>query len=124
MAATYEFTADPPNRLLRLVVKGFWTIAAAEGFEQDYRRALQSLHGWPCSYRMIVDASIFDIPPQDLTARFRQIATDPTLKARYAAVITHSALLKMQMARSYDDSIRTFSSDEDAVKWLMSLDLE
>lgn len=118
----YEFTADPQNMLMRLVVSGFWNEAVADRFERDYRKAIGSLKGRP--YRMIVDAGAYDLPPQDLMARFGRIANDPALKARYAAVITRSALLKMQIARAFDDRVRAFSSEGEAVTWLLSLDID
>lgn len=122
--ATYEFTADPPRRLMRLTVKGFWDATTAEAFERDFRKTARSLNCPADRYRIIVDARAYDLPSQDLSARFQKIAGDPTLRARYSAVITHSALLKMQVSRGLDDSIRCFSTEDDALAWLSSLDLD
>ena len=119
--ATYEFTTDPQNMLVRLVVSGFWNEAVVDSFERDYRKTIGSLKGRP--YRMIVNAGAYDVPPQNLMARFNRIAEDPAFKARYVAVITRSAILKMQIARAFDDSVRTFSSEGEAVTWLLSQDI-
>lgn len=118
MPYTVEVQNDLP--LLRIALRGFWTIETFNAYARDCGIAIQTLVARHGRFDTLGDCNDFPIQGPDVSAAFEKLKalSDKTPQNRIA-IVTASALSRMQAERLVGNAhSRIFASEAAALEWL------
>jgi hypothetical protein len=118
MSYTVEVQDDPP--LVRVVMRGFWTMETFGAYMRDCGAAMQGLVARHGRFDTLSDCNDFPIQGPDVSAAFEQLKalSDKTPQNRIA-IVTASALSRLQAERLVGNAhSRIFASEAAALEWL------
>jgi hypothetical protein len=119
--AMYEIKTDRRRKLLSVTLNGLWNLEVLEQYERDMKTALASLGCKPGEHLILADFRNHAVQSKDVVARVQAMFDTPLLASRRTALIVSGALAKMQQSRIIKrDDERIFSSEEEAIQWLIS----
>jgi hypothetical protein len=118
MSYSVEVQNDPP--LLRVVMRGFWTMETFNAYARDCGTAIQALVARHGRFDMLSDCNDFLVQGPDVAAAFEQIqALGEKAPQNRIAIVTASALSRMQAERLLGNGhSRIFASEAAALEWL------
>lgn len=121
----FTITPVPADRMIRIVMRGHWTVATVA----DYKRALIAvvgpLHaqvGAAPPIRALVDLRESGPQSQDVVAAYSGALGGSDLAPGLLATLISSALLKRQAERIAVPNQRYFTDEAEALTWLLSPD--
>ena len=93
-------------------------------FFKEAREAAASIGCGSGDYCLLIDADDVMVQQQDVVADFQRTLASSSVTARRVAVVTGSALLRMQGRRvlSAADRGATFATRREAIEWLLGTD--
>ena len=109
---------DPP--LLRVSLRGFWTMETFDGYMRDSGAAIEKIVARHGRFDTLGDCTDFAIQAPDVSAAFQQLKTmsDKTPQNRIA-LYSASALSRKQAERTVANAhSKVFSSEAAALEWL------
>jgi hypothetical protein len=117
----YAIVADQELRMLRIVLRGFWTAEVMARYLSEVRRAMGSLvQTGGCKY-VLIDMLDFPIQSKEIAEAHANAlrAVKQTGDTR-VALILQSALSRLQAARvATDTGHQSFASEAEAMAWLL-----
>lgn len=118
---TFAVTAEPDRDLVRWRIAGLLTPEAAAGLVAARNAAHRTLRCGPNQQVTIADLRGMAIQTQDVVGRFGLALADPAYRSRRLAVLTSSALARMQIGRILADSPIGFFDDlAEAEAWALA----
>ncbi len=125
MADPFTITTDPAHSLVRIVMRGHWTLETIDAYEEAVNAAGRALRAAGCrreDFIGLVDVRDGGPQSQEVVARFRERMDREERRPRRLATIVNSALLKRQVDRIAIPNQRMFSDEAEAIAWLLSPD--
>lgn len=118
MPYTIDVQNDPP--LIRVVMRGFWSIDTFQAYLRDCGAAIETLVARHGRFDTLGDCNDFPIQGPEVSAAFEQLkATSEKTPQNRIAIVTSSALGRMQAERIVGNAhSRIFSSEAAALQWL------
>ena len=114
----YAIAFNPEQQLLDIRWEGPFTPEAVGAYARDLRNRFRMATFQP-GYRLRMDMSRSAVQPQDAVAAFREHFHDFP-KAERIAIVTRSAIAKMQVQREMTQPyLRIFDRAEAALDWLL-----
>ena len=115
----YDIQFDPELRLVRLTTSGFWDMSIVERFAADIADVV-ALAGRDCDNLVNSEANL--VHPPEVADALSRLARHETLSfTGRVAIVSSSALMKMQNKRSLGEGrFRHFASEDEASQWLAS----
>ena len=116
---SYEFKVSPEARLLRITLRGQWTLAHVERYDRD-RTACLVETGWRSgTFNCLIDLRGTGVQSQEVAAAQSKALAQMPIAPRQFAVLIESMLAKHQANRVSDHLRRRFFADEsEALAWL------
>lgn len=118
MLYTIQISENPS--LLRVALRGFWTLDTFHAFMEESGRALQGIIAVHGRFDMLSDCRDFPVQSAEVSAAFlnlKQASTEAS--GNRIAVYTPSALGRMQAERLLGNpDCKIFASEKDALEWL------
>ena len=117
----FTIATDAGRCLLRIAMRGSWTIDTVEGYRRAVLRAAEGMIAAGCAQDGIlalVDARQGDVMQQDVVAAYRDRLSSDNLAPRRLATLVSSSLLKRQVERIAVPNQRLFTDESDAMAWL------
>ena len=116
----FEISFDPDERLLRLVLQGFWTMPVFEDFDQAFRAAVHRASRDGQSFNMLSDSRNFPVQTPDVGMAFGRASEEIAVKCGgKCAIVVASTLNKLQVKRALPmPTVEAFTSIEEAMQWL------
>lgn len=116
----FEVTADHQSRMLRIVLRGFWSDADMARYNVEVGRTMAELRNTGGCRTILIDMVDFPIQTQAIAeahaAKLRVVKQTTDIRV---ALIMPSALSRIQAARvASDTGHRTFASEGEAMAWL------
>jgi len=120
MTAKYEFSLDHARHLLRITMRGYWTIEDLHAFVGE-RRVVLTKAGWTAGNHVcLIDLRDYAVQSKEFHTEAHKVASDPRNKLARLAILHSSVLVKMQGDRTIpDDNRRFFDVEAEAIAWLM-----
>ena len=119
MTPSVMFSVGLAQKLLRVEMAGFFTLAAVADYAEQRLSAFKRLRCGPDEHITLCDVRSCQVSSQDVLAAFAIALNDPATRARRIAFLTESRLMRQQIRRMVDgDRARCFSSEKDALAWL------
>lgn len=118
MHYTVKVQNDPP--LIRVVMRGFWTMETFEAYMRDCGAAMQKLVARHGRFDTLGDCNDFPIQGPEVSAAFEHLKamSDKTPQNRIA-IVTSRALGRMQAERLVGNAhSRIFATEAAALEWL------
>ena len=118
MFYTVEAQNDPP--LLRIAMRGFWTIETFHDYVRDCGAAIQEFVARHGRFDTLGDCNHFPIQGPEVSAGFERLKemSDKTPQNRIA-IVTASALSRIQAERLVGNPhSRIFATEAAALEWL------
>lgn len=117
----FSITVDRPLGLVRIVMRGLFTLADVGTFYEKRRKAHGQL-GLPKNEHLTLnDVRALKILPQETLAAFCDMLADPDYHSRRLAFVVGPTLLRGQIQRALAgrENARCFNHVEDAEDWLL-----
>lgn len=116
----FELTADHQLRMLRIVLRGFWTEADMARYDFEVGRSMAELRNSGGCRSILIDMVDFPIQTQAIAeahaAKLRMVKQTTDIRV---ALIMPSALSRIQAARvASDTGHKTFGTEGEAMAWL------
>ena len=125
MADPFTITTDPARNLIRVVMRGYWTLGTIDAYEQALVAAGIAMRAAGCrreDFLALVDARDGGPQSQDVVSQYRdRLGREERLPRRLATLVS-SALLKRQVDRIAIPNQRMFTDEAEALAWLLSPD--
>lgn len=124
-AGPFDIATEPARSLLRITMRGHWDVATVALYETALRKAVQEMLAKGCPHGdmlALVDLREVKAQSQDVIAAYKERLDRADLAPRRLATLVSSALFKMQVQRIAIPNQRLFTSEDDAVEWLLSAD--
>ncbi len=118
----FEITAHPEHCLLRITMRGFWTVATIDEYRRAVRAAGARLLAAGCasgSIVALVDVRDGGVQQQEVVAAYRERMGGDELAPHRLATLVSSALLKRQVERIALANQRLFTDEAEAMAWLL-----
>ncbi len=115
---------DTGDKLLDIEVRGHWDIPTVARFGGAVATMVSRLPALGCPLGQQVtlfDMTGFAVQSQDVLPPLQKLAADPGITSRRIAIVTASALLKMQ-AKRIAPHFHRFDDRAAAIEWLMEND--
>lgn len=121
-AVFYEIETFDDSPLLRIVMRGYWTMATFGDFMRDCGEAIQRLMARYGRFDMLSYCDDFAIQGPDVSAAFEQLKQQAAeTPQNRLAIVTSKALGRMQAERLLGNShSKIFSTEAAALAWLAS----
>lgn len=118
MSYTIEVQTDPP--LLRVAMRGFWTMDTFNAYMRDCGAAMQQLVTRHGRFDTLGDCNDFPIQGPDVSAAFEHLKEmSAKTPQNRIAIVTSSALSRLQAERLVGNAhSRIFGSQAAALEWL------
>lgn len=119
----FTITPVPANGMLRIVMRGHWTLDTVDEYKRAMLAAAGKLVAAGCKPDDIIalcDTREHGPQSQDVVARFKQMLGGDGFAPRRLATVTSSALLKRQVERIAVANQRLFTDEAEALAWLLS----
>jgi hypothetical protein len=117
----YTIDSDPPHRLLRLVLSGFWTEEEARAFARDQQAAVRRLGPPFGTHLTLADLRSFALQTHEVSEVIRQLVINAAATSKRIAMVGGEGLARMQFKRiTARDDARMFDTVEEAEAWLLS----
>ncbi len=116
----FTIAITPADKLVEIVMIGFWDPATLERFNRQLRAALAVLPAGGCPLGRQVtlfDLTRYQVQHQQTLEGLAAMAADPTIGSRRIAVLLASALLRQQ-ARRTAPGYGLFDDRDAAMAWL------
>jgi len=115
--AGFDSAPDPPRRLMRVCLSGFFESEDVRAFAAQYRERLQDLGG--AGHLTLVDIRTMKIQAQEIVAAFSGFMAAPDVRSRKLAFVCASTLARLQAQRLTDrEEVRFFDDAASAEAWL------
>lgn len=116
----YAIFVDHSMRIIRAHLSGFFTEDDVMNFARDEQMAAESLRFTDGGFGLLVETSGGVLQSQTVAASFQRLFIELPIKARKLAIVSESALFKMQLRRIADGQ-RTcvFDDTEAALVWML-----
>jgi stage II sporulation SpoAA-like protein len=116
----YSIQASTDSTLLRIALRGFWTIATFDAFTAESGRAIHAILARHGRFDMLSDCDDFPVQGPDVSAAFQQLRdSSQEASGNRMAVYTRSALGRIQAERLLGSpDCRIFESEAAALEWL------
>lgn len=111
---------DRPHRL-EITLSGFWDVPLAVGYEKELRSCLASMPSKGTrigDHLSLVDLTDFAVQTREVATFLQELAQDPSIAPKQAAVVNPGALLGNQVKRIAPDYY-IFSTIDAAREWLL-----
>ncbi len=123
MSDRYEIAIDPERKLVRVAMRGHWSLGTVRVYKQDILAAVGKLRSAGCAAGEIV--ALVDIrdggaQSQEVIAAYKDDLAGPDLVPRRLATLVSSALFRRQVERIAIPNQRFFTDGTEALAWLMS----
>ena len=120
----FQIAIDPKKRLIRITLRGHWTVQMVEAYRQAVIEAGTKMATLGCPVDEIlalVDARAGGPQSQEVVAAWRdRIEAHGLAAPRRLASVVSSALLKRQVERIAVPNQRLFTEEAEALAWLLS----
>jgi len=118
----YDIRLDRPNRLVHIVLDGFWEGDTMARYEREVRDSYLALRKIGGATRLLVDRRKFPVQTPEYAKRLEELVVrlEPIAPARIAVVVPNG-LAKLQVERAtaaVQGSRRIFLSEDEARAWL------
>lgn len=116
----FEFHIDEPNRLLTVVMRGFWDMPTYRAYDTQIAGQLAALNRLPAPRACLVDARSFSVQPQDVAEAIlegfeRRLPLYPPRTARVVgSAIGRSQAVRITRAAGHG----VFTTLDEAMAWL------
>lgn len=119
---SYAVAIEPENRLMRVVVRGFWSVAMLPDYVAELLRQVAALKAGGGCDRVLVDMSDFPIQSRDIAdAHCRYILHSRTETGASTAIITNGVFSRLQAKRmAHVAGHELFEEEASARSWLLS----
>ena len=115
----YSIAVDRERRIVCATMSGFFSEEEVAAFARDEQAAAASLGCPSGQFGLLIEGSGGLIQSQDVAAAFRALMADLPLKAGRIAMVTGSALLKLQLRRMItSDRAAVFDTMDEARAWI------
>ncbi len=121
MSDEFSIDYDTACNFMRFTVRGLWTIATVQRYQEAILNACDKMHRRGCissEMLVLIDARALNAQPQNVVTAYDEMMADDRFTVRRVATIVSSALFKMQAERLARSSERTFKDDDSALEWL------
>lgn len=118
MFYTVQIQEDPP--LLRIALRGFWTLDTFNAFFEELGQAGRSLVARHGRFDMLSDCCDFPVQGPEVSAAFLELKqASPVASGNRVAIYTPSALGRIQAERLLGNpDCKIFASETAALEWL------
>lgn len=121
-----EFTVriEPERKYVEIVMRGYWDDATMKRFEAELRHLPRELLAGGCrigEQNTLFDTTEYAVQSQEVLAQLGAMAADPSIGSRRIAVLSASALNKLQ-TRRIAPGYGVFGDREEALLWLFEPD--
>ena len=118
----YDIAADQRTGLIRIAIRGFWTLADVECFAADHARCGRVIAATGRPAQTLIDYTDSSIQSQEVVAAFQAIALAPKVRSHGVALFTTGSFARLQAQRvsTSRDDIRVFTDLAEAMTWLDS----
>ena len=121
MSDKFTFTIDHARGLVRISMRGFYTLKDVTAFFDARRRAHAELGLPPNAHLTLNDLRDMKIQAQEVILAFQQGLAVPEEKARKLAIVIDAAMAKAQANRAINSvDTRYFTEIEPAEAWLFA----
>lgn len=111
----YTVSADPPRRLIRLTLTGFWTVEEATAFAHDQQAAVRELGPPFGTHLTLADVRDFAIQTQEVSAVIRDLVVNAAATSKRIALVGGEGLARIQVRRITErDAVQRFETIEEA----------
>ncbi len=115
----YKITSYPSKSLIELELKGFWKAETFADFRIELRWHIDRLPKKARGYLCLTDARELEVQSRELAESCAKFLTMPGVAAARIALVTGSALLKLQAQRTVaTGELQIFGNTEVALAWL------
>jgi hypothetical protein len=115
----YNITVDRPRRIVCVSMSGFFSEDEVSAFARDEQAAAASLRCPSGQFGLLLDAGGGVTQSQDVIGAFQALMVDLPLKAGRIAIVSGSALLKLQLRRIMtSERTGVFDTIDDARTWI------
>jgi hypothetical protein len=115
----YSITVDRPRRIVCVTMSGFFSAEEVSAFARDEQAAAASLQCPSGQFGLLLQAGGGMTQSQDVVAAFQALMIDLPLKAGRIAIVSGSALLKLQLRRIMtSERTGVFDTTDDARAWI------
>jgi hypothetical protein len=121
----YEIRLDKPQRLVHIVLDGFWKGDVMSRYEREVRESYLTLKRLGGTTKLLVDRRKFPVQTPEYVKRLEELVVklEPIAPDRIA-VLVPNGLAKLQVERAtaaVQKTRRIFLSEEDAKTWLFEV---
>lgn len=115
----FTIEADARQKLLHIVMRGYWTQPIFDEFAKDYSRAIRRIHATGLDH-CLVDGRGFAVQSRDISDQFGAlIASNAPYFAKRTASVISTQLSKMQAERAGESLDARYFTDMDLARaWL------
>ena len=115
----YSITVDHGRRIVCAKLSGFFSEEEVAAFARDEQAAAASLGCKSGEFGLLLQTPGGILQSQDVVTAFQRLLTDLPLKAGRVAIVSESALLKMQLRRIMaTDRSGVFDTVVEALAWI------
>ena len=117
----FDIYIDPSRDLVRIDLKGFFSIEDVQQFAADLRDKSRALTCGPNRHLTLCDVRSMNIQSQGAVGAFSQIVGSAEFRSRRLAFVTGSTLARMQAERlKTRDGVEYFDDVATAETWLLA----
>ena len=123
MQDEFTITPVPARKMLRVTMRGHWTVDAVDRYRNAIVAAVRALVATGCRQdQMVVLVDTREQGPQsqDVIAHYKQVLGGEGSAPRRLATLTTSALFRRQVERIGIGNQRIFTDEAEALAWLLS----
>ncbi len=125
MTDPFTISIDPARNLVRVVMRGHWTLGTIDAYEQALMVAGAAMRDAGVrreDFLALVDARDGGPQSQEVVTQYRERLGRKEMLPRRLATLVSSALLKRQVDRIAIPNQRLFTDEAEAIAWLLSPD--
>lgn len=120
----FSIRIDPAHKYVEIIMVGYWDTPTLVRFDRELRRQLPALPAGGCGIgeqNTLFDTTGYAVQSQEVLAGLGGMVADSSIGSRRIAVLTASALNKIQ-TRRIAPGYGVFSDREEAMRWLFEPD--
>lgn len=117
----YELEADRRLRLVRMTLKGRWSMEVLDRFERDRAALLADVGEHMNEFVCLTDVRDYSVLTADVASKAEQGILCMAFRPRRLAYLAANSITSLQMKRiANHDTVRSFASEREAMDWLLS----
>lgn len=114
----YSIDFDPARHFVKVVRRGFWTVAVFDEYVRELRSILELVQIRQKDFVGLIDIRDQGVQTAEVAQCFQRLIADDSIQPVRVAVLTTKALSKLQAERVGRTTQRVFTTEKEALAWL------